>query len=135
MHTQSRPTLLAGIELHEGGQVPKPFSQRQQSGPDAQPSKGAARSTQSDVGRISTLDPLTRFGSERRVALVIGNADYRFVPRLNTPASDARAITGVLQKLGFRVILGLNIRQSDMGQLSAQFAQQLSTADLATLLG
>jgi uncharacterized caspase-like protein len=40
-------------------------------------------------------------GSKRRVALVIGNTNYRYGPPLRNPHQDAEALTGVLSRLGF----------------------------------
>ena len=46
----------------------------------------------------------------RRLALVIGNAQYPDVP-LNNPTNDARLIAGTLRQLGFDVTLGLDLRR------------------------
>ena len=42
-------------------------------------------------------------GSERRVALVIGNANYKSAP-LRNPVNDARSMSATLRELGFEVI-------------------------------
>lgn len=42
----------------------------------------------------------------RRVALVIGNASYRYVPRLANTTTDARLIAQTLQRLGFELVGG-----------------------------
>jgi uncharacterized caspase-like protein len=44
--------------------------------------------------------------SGQRVALVIGNSDYRFVPRLSNPGNDARLIASTLGGLGFTLVGG-----------------------------
>src|SRR4051794_39426495 len=41
-----------------------------------------------------------------RVALVIGNADYRSVARLDNPKQDAEAVAAALQKVGFDLVGG-----------------------------
>ena len=43
-----------------------------------------------------------------RIALVIGNADYVYVNKLNNPTNDANDIASILEKLGFKVIKLLN---------------------------
>src|SRR5436305_11470655 len=45
-----------------------------------------------------------RTSAGRRVALVIGNADYADYGRLAHPAADARAIAKTLDGLGFEII-------------------------------
>ena len=48
----------------------------------------------------------TREIAGRRVALVIGNATYGHLPRLDNPANDARLIAETLQAVGFQVVGG-----------------------------
>src|SRR5580704_4712831 len=42
--------------------------------------------------------------ADKRVALVIGNASYRNVPKLATPENDAAAIGALLKNAGFDVV-------------------------------
>ena len=63
-------------------------------------------------------------GPERRVALVIGNADYRYSP-LRNPSNDARAMAGALQGLGFQVILKVNASWQQMRRAIIDFGQRL----------
>jgi uncharacterized caspase-like protein/ketosteroid isomerase-like protein len=51
-----------------------------------------------------TLD--ARADTESRVALVIGNSAYQFLPRLENPANDAQLIATTLKGLGFTLIGG-----------------------------
>jgi caspase domain-containing protein len=39
-----------------------------------------------------------------RVALVIGNSNYKYIPYLNNPSNDARLMATTLQSLGFKLI-------------------------------
>jgi uncharacterized caspase-like protein len=39
-----------------------------------------------------------------RVALVVGNSDYKYIPFLNNPSHDARLMATTLQSLGFKLI-------------------------------
>jgi uncharacterized caspase-like protein len=43
---------------------------------------------------------------QRRVALVIGNGAYQYLPRLENPVNDARLIAKTLQSLGFQLVGG-----------------------------
>jgi lipoprotein NlpI len=43
--------------------------------------------------------------SDRRVALVIGNSDYRAVPVLATPRRDAQAVADALRQDGFQTVM------------------------------
>ena len=43
--------------------------------------------------------------AERRVALVIGDDDYRTIRKLDNAVDDARSIEAMLEKLGFDVTL------------------------------
>ena len=52
--------------------------------------------------------------SEKRTALVIGNAEYASVPALRNPKNDAMAIASRLQQLNFEVELKTNISEDEM---------------------
>ena len=43
--------------------------------------------------------------AEQRVALVIGNSNYRSVAALPNPQRDAKAVAATLQKLGFETVI------------------------------
>jgi uncharacterized caspase-like protein len=47
--------------------------------------------------------------SKKRIALVVGNSDYRSLPDLRNAANDARALGTVLRRLGFDVAVGLDL--------------------------
>jgi hypothetical protein len=55
---------------------------------------------------VSTIVGVLPCGAEQRVALIVGNSDYRFVSRLNNPADDARLMASTLHDLGFTLIGG-----------------------------
>ena len=46
--------------------------------------------------------------AEKRVALVIGNNDYRNVPKLQKAVNDARTMGDTLKQLGFTVMVAEN---------------------------
>ena len=65
-----------------------------------------------------------------RVALVIGNADYKFGGRLANPVNDASDFANVVRKLGFEVIEGRNLDKRGMEEKIAEFARKLDKADI-----
>ena len=48
--------------------------------------------------------------TEKRLALVIGNSDYKHLSKLPNPVGDALLIAETLDSLGFEVILDTNIK-------------------------
>jgi len=68
---------------------------------------------------------------EKRVALVIGNGDYRSAPKLVNPPNDAADIVQALRKLKFEVIEGRNLDHAGMDGAVRQFGRALDGADLA----
>jgi Caspase domain len=65
---------------------------------------------------VSPKAPLTPLG--RRVALVIGNANYRAVPKLANPLNDARVVAAALRAASFTEV----IEQYDLGVRELQRA-------------
>jgi uncharacterized protein YecT (DUF1311 family) len=85
--------------------------------------------------RIVILSLIAIFGAaaasaQRRVALVIGNSNYVHVPVLANPQNDARAIAEVLERLGFEVVLALDVARQDMARPLSEFSQKLAGADV-----
>ena len=68
---------------------------------------------------------LAQPGSEQRLALVIGNSDYRSSP-LTNPVNDARAMAIQLTALGFTVIKKENASLADMMNAVRDFGGQLT---------
>lgn len=70
--------------------------------------------------------PLLLFAqeSERRTALLIGNADYKSSP-LENPVNDARDMAETIRELGFSVTLKLNCGLQDMTEAIRQFGNEL----------
>ncbi len=71
-----------------------------------------------------TATPLPATATEQRVALVIGNGAYAQSPLPNT-INDARGMTDVLGKLGFKVITRLNATQQDMHRAIVEFGDEI----------
>ena len=69
-------------------------------------------------------------GTERRLALVVGNKDYQNVSRLNNPLNDADDMAAALRTLGFEVILRKNLTQSDFLRTIDEFGDRLRQYDV-----
>jgi len=70
----------------------------------------------------------------QRVALVIGNSDYRFVPHLANPGNDARLIASTLAGLGFTLVGGgaqLDLDKTRFDQALRNFGRAIAGAEVA----
>jgi Caspase domain len=67
--------------------------------------------------------------AQRRVALVIGNGAYQYLPRLANPVNDAKLIAKTLQSVGFRLIGGR--AQTDLDRASFEHAVRQFGEELA----
>lgn len=71
--------------------------------------------------------------SPRRVALLLGNADYRHVAPLANPANDARDIGAALERIGFTVMLRLDLDDGEMRRALRDFAKAATEADVSLI--
>lgn len=78
-------------------------------------------------GALALVSPAYA-ATERRVALVVGNAGYTSVPPLANPLRDARAISAALKRLGFEVVEGYDLKMAEMTGVVREFAQKLEGA-------
>ena len=62
---------------------------------------------------------------EKRLALVIGNADYTYGNTLSNPVNDAIAIRQALAEVGFKVLYYVNADQKTMKRAMDDFGEQL----------
>lgn len=69
----------------------------------------------------------------KRIALVIGNANYANTVALPNTANDAAGMVQALNRLGFDVVSGVDLTHDDMNQLMKQFARKLVGADVGLL--
>jgi uncharacterized caspase-like protein len=69
--------------------------------------------------------------AERRVALVIGNNDYKNVPKLQKAVNDARAMGDTLKKLGFSVMVAENQNRQQFSQTLLDFDNAVAPGDTA----
>jgi tetratricopeptide (TPR) repeat protein len=69
----------------------------------AQAAKEAALAAAKPAAEVPRASPAVL--TDRRVALVIGNSDYRAVPILATPRRDAQAVADALRQDGFQTVM------------------------------
>jgi len=75
----------------------------------------------------------TGAAAEKRIALVIGNADYLGMSRLANPLNDAADMAAKLSTLGFEVIYRENLRHDEVGATLQSFEDNL-TPDTTALV-
>lgn len=64
----------------------------------------------------------------KRVALVIGNSEYRHTGRLDNPKNDAADMAAILKNIGFTVIEGRDLDKPAMDGTVRDFAEALNNA-------
>jgi len=69
--------------------------------------------------------------AEKRVALVIGNNDYRNVPKLQKAVNDARTMGDTLKQLGFNVMVAENLNRQQFSQTLLAFDNAVGAGDTA----
>lgn len=67
---------------------------------------------------------------EKRLALIIGNADYMYVSKLSNPVNDAKTMRSGLKNLGFDVIISENANLRTMKETIDAFGQKLQKYDV-----
>ncbi|MCP4154934.1 MAG: DUF1566 domain-containing protein [bacterium] len=82
------------------------------------------------TGFLSSQNKTPESPGNRRVALVIGNASYKYYPLKKTTAY-AEAITGTLKKSGFDVTTRMNLSFKKMKKALRRFGRQLKKGDTA----
>ncbi|MCK5663844.1 MAG: SUMF1/EgtB/PvdO family nonheme iron enzyme [Thiotrichaceae bacterium] len=79
---------------------------------------------QNSVISLPESSQTTQMISGKRVALIIGNADYKVAP-LNNPTNDAMDMANTLKQLGFKVIHLNNASWEEMDKGLEEFSQEL----------
>jgi len=74
---------------------------------------------------------LKRMRTEKRVALVIGNASYRNFQALDNPINDAKGVAEALRGASFDVTLKLDASLEEMHRAIDTFADNIASADVA----
>lgn len=82
---------------------------------------------------LALLPWLASMAEARRVALVIGNADYEHVEKLPNPVNDARDIGAALGRIGFTVTEGFDLDHTGLRLMLRDFAEAAAGADVALI--
>jgi tetratricopeptide (TPR) repeat protein len=84
---------------------------------------------------IDPVKPAVTTGQpERRIALVIGNSNYRSAPGLPNARRDADAIASALRGVGFQTVtLQNDLSKDKLGEALRNFARQAEQADWALI--
>src|SRR6266704_1901531 len=69
--------------------------------------------------------------AEKRIALVVGNNDYRNVPKLQKAVNDARTMGDTLKRLGFSVMVAENQTRQAFSQTLLAFDNAVQPGDTA----
>ena len=72
--------------------------------------------------------------AEKRVALVIGNNDYKYVPKLQKAVNDARTMGDTLKQLGFTVMVAENQNRQAFSQTLLAFDKAVDEGRHCVLL-
>jgi hypothetical protein len=83
------------------------------------------------LGLVAALLATAPAYAEKRVALVIGNNDYRNVPKLQKAVNDARTMGDTLRQLGFSVMVAENQTRQAFSQTLLQFDATIQPGDTA----
>lgn len=73
------------------------------------------------------------FAQDKKVALVIGNSDYKNVFSLKNPVNDAADVGEVLKRIGFNVTALSNAPVADMRRTLKQFGDKAKLAEVAVV--
>jgi len=80
---------------------------------------------------VSVASSVLPAWAAKRVALVIGNDNYRNVPKLQKAVNDARAMGETLKKLGFELMVAENQTRQGFSQALLSFETKLDKGDTA----
>jgi formylglycine-generating enzyme required for sulfatase activity len=69
---------------------------------------------------------LMPISNAKRLALVVGNGDYKFVPSLSNPVNDAKDVAAALHNLNYEVIILTNASYKTMFDTVQQFVKRLA---------
>src|SRR3954451_21599794 len=69
--------------------------------------------------------------AEKRVALVVGNNDYKNVPKLLKAVNDARTVGDTLKQLGFSVMVAENQNLQQFSETVLAFDNTIEPGDTA----
>lgn len=71
--------------------------------------------------------------AEQRVALIIGNSNYKEATRLPNPVNDAAAMAKLFENAGFEVVMKRDVGITDMRRAIRDFSDLARNADIAVV--
>ena len=80
---------------------------------------------------VGLIGPIAPAHAEKRVALVIGNDDYKNVPKLLKAVNDARTMGETLKQLGFSVLVAENQSRRQFSEALLAFDKMIEPGDTA----
>ena len=83
---------------------------------------------------LAALSSAAQAPLDVRVALVIGNAAYQHVTALSNPVNDAKAMSLVLSKLGFKVVNVVDANRAGMARAIEQMQAQIKDKQAVAML-
>lgn len=86
------------------------------------------------AGTTTSENRIIRFsktGSEKRLALIFGNSDYKSGSSLKNPVNDANLIEATLKELNFEVLKHTNAGKAEMERAILEFSQKLPSYNVA----
>ena len=121
---------VIGAEL--GGRGPPPAGPAVAlSSPPAAAPPAAAPAVSVVAQPAPAANPASAPNFGRRVALVMGNATYRFMPSLTNPKNDAVDVESTLKSLGFETVVATDLDRLGMNAAVSRFARLVAGADVA----
>ena len=79
---------------------------------------------------LATIAATSVLAQGKRVALVIGNGQYRNTGELANPKNDATDVAETLRKLGFIVVEGIDLDKTPMDRTIRDFAEAIAGAEM-----
>src|SRR5438132_3446554 len=75
--------------------------------------------------------PEAALSAGRKVAMVIGNSAYKYMPSLRNPSNDAGDVGKALNELGFDTIVATDLDRMGMNDAIGRFSRRVGNADIA----
>ncbi len=84
-----------------------------------------------DPAKATIKNQVKHTGNGKRVALIIGNANYQYSNKLNNTTNDAKTMEQTLKELGFQVTLVMDGSYENMKNAVYAFGDQISDVDIS----
>ena len=78
------------------------------------------------AARLTFAEDAAVLNALPRVALIVGNSNYRKLPALRNPANDAAALDEQVKRVGFDVALKLDAGKAELEQAIAEFSARIA---------